>query len=185
MRLYNTLSRRLEKLNKGKHRINLFVCGPTVYDSPHLGHARTYIAFDAFVRYLRYEKYRVFYLQNITDIDDKIIDRAKKENKKPLALARDFEKEFLAAMKKLKVISVDKNARATDHIPQIIKQIKTLIRKGAAYKIENEGYYFDISKFKDYGKLSGRTKEQAEDSISRIDQNIKKRNRYRYTQKTY
>ncbi len=175
--LNNTLTRKKESLvpPKGK-RLNLFVCGPTVYDLAHIGHARTYLFFDAFVKFLRKEEYDVFYLQNITDIDDKIITRAKEEGVNPSTLAQKFEKEYLKDMEALQISAVTKYARATDHIKEIIKQTETLLEKGFAY-VSEDGVYYDISKFKDYGKLSGRTISQAEDGISRIDDGVKKRNK--------
>jgi cysteinyl-tRNA synthetase len=128
------------------------------------------------VRYLREKGFDVFYLQNITDIDDKIIKRAKEKKTPPQKLARDFEKEYLKDMKSLKIDSVTKYARATDHIKEIISQVGRLLKKGYAYQID-DGIYYDISKFKDYGKLSKRTILQAEDAISRIDEAIGKRNK--------
>src|SRR3989338_3896037 len=177
LKIYNTLSGKKEAvtLKKGK-AVQLFVCGPTVYDYSHLGHARTYIAFDVIVKYLKEKGYKVFYLQNITDIDDKIIQRAQKKGIAAEKLAQDFEKEYLKDMKTLKVDSVTKYARATDYIKEIISQTKRLLEKGYAYQIK-DGIYYDISKFKNYGKLSGRTVQQAEDAISRIDENINKKNK--------
>ena len=178
IRIYDSLSGKKLIVKKPKTRsLKLFVCGPTVYDLPHLGHSRTYLVFDIFVRYLRFQGWKVFYLQNITDVDDKIIQKAQKEKKQPLALAHFFEKKYLRDIKNLNIVSVSRYARASNFIPKIIKQVKILIKKGYAYKIENEGYYFDISKFPDYGKLSKRTREQAEDAVSRIDESIKKKNK--------
>ena len=177
LKLYNTLSRKKEIFKPRKEKqVNLFVCGPTVYDFSHLGHARTYIAFDVIVKYLRQNGYDVFYLQNITDIDDKIINRAKENNVTPEKLAFRFEKEYLDDVKSLKINGVTKYARATDHIEEIISQVSRLIEKGCAYRIE-DGIYYDISKFKGYGKLSKRTILQAEDAVSRIDENKEKRNK--------
>ena len=177
LRVYNTLTRKKEifRPKKGK-RVNMFVCGPTVYDYTHLGHARTYIAFDMIVKYLRQKGYDVFYLQNITDIDDKIINRAKEEEISWKELARKFEKEYKKDIKALGINSVSKYARATEHIKEIISQVERLLKKGYAYQIE-DGIYYDISKFKNYGKLSGRTVLQAEDAVSRIDESKKKRNK--------
>ncbi|MDP1538706.1 MAG: cysteine--tRNA ligase [bacterium] len=177
LKLYNTLSRRKETLRPRKDKkINLFVCGITPYDFAHIGHARTYIAFDAIVKYLREKGVNVFYLQNITDVDDKIIQRAKERNIIPRKLARQFEKEYLNDMKALKIDSVTKYARATDHIREIISQVERLLKKGFAYQIE-DGIYYDISKFKNYGRLSKRTVLQAEDAVSRIDESKEKRNK--------
>ena len=177
IKLYNTLSKKKEILKpRNNKKINLFVCGPTVYDSAHIGHARTYAAFDMIVKYLRQNGYDVFYLQNITDLDDKIINRAKERGIAPQKLARDFEKSYLNDMRALKIKSVTKYARATNYIKEIISQVKRLLEKSYAYQIE-DGIYYDISKFKNYGKLSKRTVLQAEDAISRIDENAHKKNR--------
>ncbi len=157
--------------------LRLFVCGPTVYDYSHIGHARTFFIYDTLVRYLRSKKWDVFYLQNITDVDDKIISRAKTEDKKPLALARSFIHAYLEDMKALGIKSVSFYAPASRFIPQIVKQVRTLMRKGFAYEIPGDGIYFDISKFPNYGKLSGRTVLQAEDAVSRIDEGVNKKNK--------
>ena len=178
LKIYNTLSNKKEtfKPRKGK-KVNLFVCGITVYDYSHIGHARNYIVFDSFVKYLRSIGYDVFYLQNVTDLDDKIIARAREKGVLPKDLALAFEKECLQSMKMLGINSVSKYARSTSYIKEIISQVERLQKKGYAYKIDGDGIYFDISKFKRYGKLSGRTALQAEDSVSRIDYSSKKRNR--------
>jgi len=177
LKLYNTLTGKKEIFKpRSKNRVNLFVCGVTSYDFAHLGHARTAIVFDMIVKYLRQKGYNVFYLQNVTDIDDKIIKRAGERGVSWLGLSRKFEKEYLKDMEKLSVDSVTKYARATDHIREIVSQTKRLLEKGYAYKIE-DGIYYDIAKFKDYGKLSHRTALEAEDAVSRIDQSREKRNR--------
>ncbi len=177
LKFYNTLSRKKEVFRPRKNKkVNIFVCGPTVYDLSHIGHARTYINFDMIVKYLSEKGYDVFYLQNITDIDDKIIKRAKEKKITPQKLARDFEKEYLKDMKKLKINSVTKYARATAHVKEIVSQVERLLKKGYAYQIE-DGIYYDISKFKDYGKLSRRTVLQAEDAVSRIDESKEKKNK--------
>jgi len=177
LKLYNTLSRKKEvfKPRRGK-KVNLFVCGPTTYDFSHIGHARTYIVFDMIAEYLRQKGYGVFYLQNITDVDDKIIDRAIEEKVFWKDLSRKFEREYLKDMKALNINSVTKYARAIAHIKEIISQVERLLKKGFAYQIK-DGIYYDISKFKDYGKLSRRTVLQAEDAVSRIDEAKEKRNK--------
>ncbi len=177
IKLYNTLSQKKDTFQPlESKKIGFFVCGPTVYDYAHLGHARTYIFFDSFVKYLRGKGYNVFYLQNITDIDDKIIKRAEEEKTSPLSLAEKFEEKYLQDTRSLGIDSITKYARATDHIQEIISQIERLLEKDFAY-ITDDGIYYDISKFNEYGKLSGRTTEQAEDGTSRIDESIKKRNK--------
>jgi cysteinyl-tRNA synthetase len=158
-------------------KINMFVCGPTVYDYSHIGHARTYLIFDAIVKYLKSKRYQVTYLQNITDLDDKIILRAREKETTPKELAKTFEKEYLEDMASIGIDSVSKYARATDYIPQIIKQVQQLSEKEYAYVIPEDGIYYDISKFETYGKLSRRTMSQAEDAVSRIDETKGKRNK--------
>jgi len=175
IKIYDSLSGKKQNLPNSRP-VRLFVCGPTVYDFPHIGHARTYVSFDTFSRYLKTQKIKIFYLQNITDVDNRIIDRAKELNISPIKLARKFESEYHKAEKLLKINSI-KYARATEHISQIIKQIQTLIKKGHAYKIENDGYYFDVSTFPEYGKLSKRTAIQAEDATSRVDESENKKNK--------
>jgi len=177
LKFYNTLTAEKEIFkSRKKNKINLFVCGPTVYDFSHLGHARTYISYDMLVCFLKKMGYDVFYLQNITDIDDKIIQRAKEKKKSWLEIARNFEKEYLKDMKALGIKSVTKYARATSHIREIKSQVERLLKKGYAYQAK-DGIYYDIKKFKDYGKLSRRTAQQAEDAVSRIDIADEKRNK--------
>jgi len=174
MKLYDTLSReKKEFIPIREKRVNLFVCGPTVYDYSHLGHARTYIPFDVLAEYLRYKGYLVFYLQNITDIDDKIINRAKKENKKWDEISKMYMKAYFEDMRSLRINSINLYAPASYYIDEIIDQVKRLIEKGFAYET-NDGIYFEISKFPDYGKLS----HQSLDSImagARVEVNEMKR----------
>src|SRR3989344_133224 len=143
LEVYNTLTRKKEEFVpiKGK-KVNLFVCGPTSYDYSHIGHAKTYTQFDFIVKYLRYKKFKIFYLQNITDIDDKIIKRADEKKDSWKELSTKFEKTFYEDMKNLHVTSVNKYARATDYIKEIISQVKRLVKKGHAYKSLNLRYYF-------------------------------------------
>ena len=162
MDIYSTLSRRKENLETiNDNRINLFVCGPTVYDDAHIGHGRTYISFDTIKRYLEFKGYSVFYIQNITDIDDKIINRAKETNSDAIDIARKFEKRYIEDMDKLNVNNVNLFARATDHIDEIINQIERLINLGFAYETE-DGVYFEIEKFPEFGKLSNRNPKELE-----------------------
>ena len=162
MDVYSTLTRSKESLvTINKDRVNLFVCGPTVYDDAHIGHGRTYISFDTIKRYLEYKGYAVFYVQNITDIDDKIINRSKESGIPSMELARKFEKRYMEDMHKLNVYGVNLFARATDHLDEIIDQIKRLIDKGFAYETE-DGVYFELDKFPEFGKLSNRNVEELE-----------------------
>jgi len=174
LRVYNTRTRAVEEF-KPEHgnRVQMFVCGPTVYDHSHIGHARTYLAYDIIARYLRAKGFSLFYLMNITDIDDKIIDRANKTGQDPIKMADAFTKEFMRDMKALGITSVNLHAKASEHIPEIIAQISTLLKKGFAYEAEGDVYY-DVSKFADYGKLSGQRIDEL--TTHRIDPDPRKRN---------
>jgi cysteinyl-tRNA synthetase len=155
MELYSTLSRTVEPLETlHPDRVYLFVCGPTVYDYSHLGHARTYVVFDVLVKYLRSTGKEVFYLQNITDVDDKIINRAKEEGISQSELARKFETEYLRDMHSFGIDAVSYYARATTHIPEIIGQVERLIARGVAY-VTDTGVYFNLDTFDGNGELSG------------------------------
>jgi cysteinyl-tRNA synthetase len=177
IKILNTISGEKEELLPlEENKIKIFVCGPTVYDYIHIGNARTFVFFDVVVKYLRYVGYDVNYIQNITDIDDKIIKQARENNKDPLEWAREYEQKFLEDIKNLGINAVSRYARATDHIDQVIKQVNTLKEKGHAYLIEEDGWYFDLKTFPEYGKLSKRTTQMADDAVSRIDESNKKRN---------
>jgi cysteinyl-tRNA synthetase len=173
-RVYNTLSRHLddfEPIHQG--RVNMFVCGPTVYDVSHIGHGKTYVAYDIIARYLRKKGYSVFFIINITDIDDRIINRAKETREDPLKLSERYAQAFYKDMKDLHVNSMNLYAKASDYIPEIISQIQGLIDKGIGYKIAG-GVYYDISKFPEYGKLSRQNLEQL--TVHRVDPDPEKRN---------
>ncbi len=159
LRVYNTLTRSLEvfePLEPGF--VRMYVCGPTVYDYTHLGHARTYVAFDVIKRYLIYKGYDVFHVQNITDIDDKIINRAREEGVSWKDIVDRYTKDYFECMKALG-IRVDASPRVTEHIQDIIEFIQALIDMGYAY-VSNGSVYFEVDKFPDYGKLSGRAKSE-------------------------
>lgn len=176
LEIYSTLSRKKETFKPiKKGEVNLFVCGPTVYDFSHLGHAKTYTQFDIIVKYLRFKGYKVFYLQNITDIDDKIIRKANEEKVDWKDIVKKYKKAYLEDMKSLRIDSVTKYANATDYIQEIISQVERLIKKEYAYKI-SDGIYFDLSKDSEYGKLARRKLVEGEDAVSRIDENEEKRN---------
>jgi len=170
LKLYNSLTRRLEEfepLTEG--RVGIYVCGPTVYGHAHLGHAKSYVSFDVLVRYLRYLGYNVSYIQNITDVghltddadegEDKIGEQAKKEKKHPMAIAEYYTHSYFEDMDQLNCVRPDISPRATGHIVEQIELVKTLLDKGFAYEV-NGSVYYDISKFPDYGKLSGRNVEE-------------------------
>ncbi|RLE74850.1 MAG: cysteine--tRNA ligase, partial [Thermoprotei archaeon] len=133
LRVYNTLTRGLEDfrpVNEG--RVLMYVCGPTVYDYTHLGHARTYVAFDVVRRYLRLRGYDVFYVQNITDVDDKIINRAREEGVDWREVAETYTRDYMECLEKLN-IKVDLHPRVSHHIREIIGFIQELIDRGYAY----------------------------------------------------
>lgn len=176
LRLYNTLSKQVETFKPRKDRqVDMFVCGPTVYDYSHIGHAKTYVQMDVLARTLRLAGYDLTYLQNITDIDDKIIARAAEQQRGWKDLAEEFEACYYTDMQRLNNISVDIYARATDYISSIISQVQTLIDAGHAYRIDGDGIYFEIATFPEYGKLSGRQQVEADDAQSRIDDSEQKR----------
>jgi len=170
MQLYSTLSRSVEPFQTlYPDRVSLFVCGPTVYNYPHLGHARTYVIFDVLAKYLRWTGQEVLYIQNITDVDDKIIKRAQEEKISQKDLARKFEREYIKDMLSLGIDSVSYHARATTHIPEIINQIERLVGIGAAY-LTQTGVYFNIDSFPRNGELSGQSKDKR---ISRVTDTTK------------
>jgi len=142
-------------------RVGLYVCGPTVYDWAHLGHARTYIAFDVIVRWLEFKGYSVFYVQNITDVghlttdtaEDKIVKRAIERKVEPMQLVEFYMREYFRDLDSLGVKRPDISPRATGHLLEMIEAIQSLIQKGIAYEV-NGNVFFDVSKMGDYGKLS-------------------------------
>src|SRR3989344_4413740 len=148
LKIYNSLTNKKEVFRPGKSkRVNMFVCGITPYDSPHIGNFRAAIVYDLLARYLRFAGYDVFYLQNITDIDDKIIKAAKERDKNWKEIGDHYFKEYQEVGKRLNIASVNKYAKATAHIKEIIAQIETLIKKGYAYE-KNGSVYFEVSKLK-------------------------------------
>ncbi|ASJ14119.1 cysteine--tRNA ligase [Thermococcus radiotolerans] len=155
IRVYNTLTKQKEEFRPIREgEVRMYVCGPTVYDYTHLGHARTYIAFDVIRRYLEHRGYTVLMVMNFTDIDDKIIRRANETGEDPKELAERFLRYFLEDMKALKVKPADIYPRVTEHIEDIIDFVRKLQEKGYAYE-GSDGVYFEVQRFKDYGKLSG------------------------------
>lgn len=154
MRLYNTMTRTKEEFKPLKDKVvNMYVCGPTVYNYIHIGNARAFIVFDTVRRYLEYKGYTVNYVQNFTDIDDKIINRAKEENTTEKEIAERFIEEYFKDADALGIKRATVHPRATEHIDDIIEFIKILIDKGYAYVVDGN-VYFETAKFKDYGKLS-------------------------------
>ena len=159
LKLYNSYNNSIEKIDLNKREVKIYLCGPTVQSSPHLGHGRSAVVFDFLVRYLKYLKYNVIFVRNITDIDDKIIEKSFEEGISYKELAIRVSKEFDYAYQKLNCIKPDKEPRATEFIKEIISYIETLIKNEYAY-ITKSGVYYDISKFDEYLLLSGRTKNE-------------------------
>ncbi|SMO51703.1 cysteine--tRNA ligase [Fodinibius sediminis] len=178
LHIYNTLSRRKEQFKPiNDNFVGIYVCGPTVYGDPHLGHAKSYVSFDVVVRYLRYLGYKVRYIQNITDVghltddadqgEDKLEKQAAIEKLEPMEIAEKYTYNYFRDMDKLGVKRPDISPRATGHIIEQIEMVKKLIEKGHAYET-NGNVYFDVSSDKEYGKLSGRSVEDQE-SGTRIE----------------
>lgn len=167
LKLYNSLTRKKEKFEPlVPGYVGMYVCGPTVYGMPHIGHARSYVTFDCLRRYFEYNGYKVKYVQNITDVghivgdvddgEDKIQKQAKLEQTDPVAIAYKYENIYFETMDKLNVQRPTISCRATGHIIEIIDMIQSLLDKGYAYQTAEGNVYFDIHKFKNYGQMSGR-----------------------------
>ena len=175
LRIFNTLNSKkelFEPLEAGK--VHMYVCGPTVYDACHIGHARSVVVFDVIARYLKVKGYDVTYVRNFTDVDDKIIQKANQLGIDSKAVADRFIEEFYQDMDALNVQRATIEPKATDHIAQIVEFIEKLILKGFAYPINGDVYY-SVEKFKRYGKLSGRKLEDME-AGARIDIDERKQN---------
>ncbi|HJR03037.1 MAG TPA: cysteine--tRNA ligase [Methylomirabilota bacterium] len=156
LRIYNTLTRKKEEfvpLTPG--RVGIYVCGVTVYDFSHVGHARSALAFDMIRRYLLFRGYQVKFVRNFTDVDDKIIQRAQREG----VTAQEVSERYVAAeredMAAIGVMAPDVYSKATDHIPQMVALIERLVAKGLAYPVEGD-VYFEVARFPAYGRLSGK-----------------------------
>ena len=175
LRVYNTLNRKKEDfVPLHGNRVNFYACGPTVYDYFHIGNARPLIMFDIFRRYLEYRGYEVNYIVNITDVDDKIINRANEEGVNFKAVARKYTDAFFEGAEKLGVRLATVHPRATDNIDGMLDLISRLLEKGRAYVVDGDVYY-DISTFAGYGKLSGRNIEQMQ-AGARVEVDERKKN---------
>jgi len=170
LQVYNYLTRQKEPfVPLQKKRVGMYVCGPTVYDHAHLGHAKTYVAMDVVVRYLRYLGYQVRYVQNITDVghlldtgEDRILKGARRERIEPMELVETYTRSYFEDMDALGVTRPNISPRASGHIPEQIEIIKTLLDKGYAYTTDEGDVYFSVEKFSEYGKLSGRKIDELE-----------------------
>ncbi|MDD4343517.1 MAG: cysteine--tRNA ligase, partial [Eubacteriales bacterium] len=159
IKIYNTEKQQKEKfIPLEEKRVKMYVCGPTTYNLIHLGNARPIVVFDTIRRYFEYSGYDVTYVQNFTDVDDKIINRAAEENMEPLALAEKYIGEYFKDTEKLNIKKATHHPKVSENIPEIIAFVQGLIEKGFAYEVDGDVYY-DIQKFDHYGKLSGRDLE--------------------------
>jgi len=177
VRLYDTAARaNVELVPRQEGVISMYVCGPTPYDVPHLGHGRTAIVFDVVRRYLEWRGYRVTFVSNVTDVEDRIIERAAQRGTTEPALAREFEAMYWAEMDRLNVRPPDEVPHATEYIAQMQALIAELVNAGRAYVIEGQGVYFDVSSLPEYGSLSHRSlAELLESAGARVEVDERKR----------
>jgi cysteinyl-tRNA synthetase len=165
MKIYNTLSSKIEEfVSQEKNIVKMYVCGITPYDDTHLGHGRCYVVFDILRRYLQYKGFKVEYVQNFTDIDDKIINKSKELSIHPKELSQKYIESYFDVEKKLNIKPAKLYPKVTEHIDDIIFAIEKMLKKEIAY-ITSTGVYFDVSKFPKYGKLS---KKKVDELISGI-----------------
>ena len=168
MKLHNTYNNRVEEFVPiEENKVKMYVCGPTVYDNAHLGHARCYITWDVLYRYLKFKGYDVTYCRNVTDVDDKILKKAEKEGKTPEEVSKFWYNKFSESMKALNNLSPDIEPFATKTLGEMISMNKDLIAKGYAYEADGD-VYFRVKKFGKYGSLSGQPIDQLE-SGARIE----------------
>ena len=172
LRIFNVIGREKQDfIPMQEGYVGMYVCGPTVYDHAHLGHAKSYVSFDVVVRYLRYSGYRVLYVQNITDVghltetetgEDRILKKARTMQAKPMQIVETYTRSYFDDMDALGVVRPDISPRASGHVPEQIKMVETLIRKGHAYEAKGS-VYFDVTTASTYGKLSNRKLEEQEE----------------------
>jgi cysteinyl-tRNA synthetase len=174
IRLYDTAQREKVPLQPlEQEKLGIYVCGPTVYDMCHVGHARCYVAFDVVVRHLRHRGYQVTYVRNVTDVDDKIIARATELSEDPIALAARYTREFHTDMELLGNRSPDVEPRVSDHIPEVIGLIQRIIDNGCGYVVDGD-VYFEVGRFDAYGGLSRRNLDELR-SGARVEVDQRKR----------
>ncbi len=160
IRLYDTLSRQVVELRlRTPGEVSIYVCGPTVYDVPHLGHARTAVTYDVLRRYLTWREMNVTMVSNITDIDDKIIERAAAEGSTEGEVAARFSDVYIRELEALGVQEPSAQPRATEYVIEMVSFVEELLARGVAYVIDGAGVYFDVTRYPDYGRLPGRDPE--------------------------
>ncbi len=174
MQIYNSATHRKEEfVPREPHKVAMYACGPTVYNHIHIGNARTFLTFDVVRKYLAFRGYDVTFVQNITDVDDKIINRAHEEGKTPEEIAAFYTDAFIETMHRFRVDDPDVRPRATQEIPEMIELVQLLIDRGHAYESQGD-VYFSVRSFKNYGELSNRNVDELE-SGARVDVNDLKR----------
>ncbi len=174
IKIYNTMTRKKEEfVPREPGKVSMYTCGPTTYNYFHLGNARMFVVFDIVRRYFEYRGYKVTYVQNFTDIDDKIINRAKEEGMNALALGQKYIVEYFKDADELSIKRADIHPKATEHIPEMTAIIEKLITDGLAYEVDGD-VYFEVRKSKDYGKLSGRDLDDLR-AGARIDVDVRKK----------
>ena len=178
IRVHDTLAReRVELVFRDPGRVSMYVCGPTVYEVPHVGHGRQALVFDVIRRYLEWRGFEVTYITNITDVEDKIIERAAMEGSTEPELAQRYEAAYWAEMDRLGVQRPDSLPRATAYIDRMVKLIGELVDSGRAYVVEGQGVYFDVKSFPEYGELAHRRVDDLLGSAgARVDIDERKRN---------
>ncbi len=177
LRIHDTLARRSVPFEPARPgRVSMYVCGPTVYDVPHLGHGRTAVVFDTIRRYLEWRGFRVTYVSNVTDVDDKIIARAAAEGVSEPEIAARFTDAYWHELDRLGVARPDEAPHATGYVPRMLALVEELVDSGHAYAVEGEGVYFAVDSYPGYGQLSGRRLEDLlEAAGSRVDVDERKR----------
>ncbi|HPO96512.1 MAG TPA: cysteine--tRNA ligase [Bacillota bacterium] len=174
LKVYNTLTKTKEEfIPKEPGKVSIYACGITPYNYAHIGNSRPAVFWDCVRRFLKYRGYQIHFVQNFTDVDDKIINRANQLQQHPLELAAEYAKIYLEDLEKLNVLKADDYPKVSEHIPEVINMIQVLIEKGYAYEVNGDVYY-EVRKFKDYGKLSGRDLDDLQ-AGARVEVNEAKR----------
>ena len=160
MLVQNTLTRKKEEFVPVEgNKVIMYICGLTPYDHAHVGHARAYVVYDVMKRYLKHKGYEVFHIQNITDVEDKVLKRSEESGIPAQELTEKFDAEAMELFRRLNILDADVYPKVTEHIPDIIEMVKKILENGYAYDTPS-GVYFDVSKFEGYGNLSGQKIEE-------------------------